>query len=84
MIKLKKIVTKLKKEIMTKIKKLYKNWKLKLCQNLTQIVIVVIVTVVTVVVIGTSCSKNNLTPQQQMKFSLGSFRDSCDVYEGTG
>ena len=35
--------------------------------------IVVIVTVVTVVVIVTSFSKNNLTPQQHMRYSQGSF-----------
>ena len=36
-------------------------------------------TVVTVVVIVTSFSKKNWTPQQPMRFSQGSFHDSCDV-----
>ena len=58
------IVTKLKTQIVTKLKKLkfYQNQKIKLWQNLkTQIVIVVIVTVVTVIVRVISFSKNNVT-----------------------
>ena len=74
------MVTKLKNQIVTKLKKSNcdKTQKLKLRQNSkTQIVIVVIVKVVTVavvtLVIETSYSKNNLTPLQLMKSLWGSF-----------
>ena len=81
--------TKQNQKFLTKLKKkLSHNFKLKLWQNLsqivillkTQIVIVQIVTVVTVVVIVTSFSKNNLTPRQPMRFSQGSFCDSRNVF----